>query len=140
MFNLLPASMSLFAIAAGVVHQSGTNIRVQVSHDGAPVEVIMTAVDKDYNVLQGTQVFPRRVVASRTSRKVNMRVPVGTWAVCARTAEPIAYAGTAGAGVHFESCAQIGPTAQRGGFGFGSSNLGSTLRDAISAPQIKVIK
>lgn len=139
MFNLLPASMSLFAVAAGVVHQVDTNVRVQVSHNGAPVEVIMTAVDKDYNVLKGTQVFPGRVIASRTIRKVNMRVPVGTWAVCARTAEPIMYSGKMGAGVHFESCAEIGPTEVKGGgLNFGQTNLGGSLREAIGTPKIEL--
>ena len=140
MINLLPASMSLFAVAAGVIHQAGNNVRVQVSHDGAPVEVIMTAVDENYNVLKGTQVFPGKVIASRTSKKVNMRVPVGTWAICARTAKPIAYAGTAGAGVHFESCAVIGPTDSKQGVNFGRTRLGGSLRDALAGPEVKVIQ
>ena len=141
MINLLPASMSLFAIAAGVLHQAGNNVRVQVSHNGTPVEVIMTAVDENYNVLKGTQVMPGRVVASRTARQVNMRVPVGTWAICARTAEPISYAGNVSGGVHFESCAAIGPTQSiKQGVNFGRTRLGSSLRDALAGPEIKVIQ
>ena len=100
----------------------------------------MTAVDENYNVLKGTQVMPERVVASRTARQVNMRVPVGTWAICARTAEPIAYDGTVGGGVHFESCAAIGPTQTNQGVSFGRTQLGSSLRDALSGPKLQVIK
>ena len=100
----------------------------------------MTAVDENYNVLKGTQVMPGRVVASRTARQVNMRVPVGTWAICARTAEPIAYAGNVSGGVHFESCAAIGPTERKANISTGSTRLGSSLRDALAGPKLQVVQ
>lgn len=139
MLNLLPASLSLFALSAGIVHQAGTNVRVSLSHNGAPLEVRMVAVDRQYNDVEGTQSFPEVARATRKPRKVSVRVPSGAWAICARTVKPVGFNGQIGSGVHFESCAELDPDQLQGRrFGFGSFGSSNGLRNALQDVKIEI--
>ena len=102
----------------------------------------MIAVDEDYNTLEGVRTFPGTFLATQKPRKVTMRVPQGTWAVCARTVNPVQVNGDLGAGVNFETCARVNPQklAQGNNLSFRPTQTGGRLRGALVNPDLTVIQ
>jgi len=99
-----------FALSAGVLQQNGTNLRVLVSHRGAPVEARMVAVDEEFNELEGVKSFPEKVLVTTDPRRVVMSVPTNTWAICA--VADVTYddiPGQVGHSFIVESCARVNP-------------------------------
>ena len=119
---------SAFALSAGIVRQAGTNVRVIVSHNGAPIQADMVAVDKEYNRLSA-RVMPATVrVGTNNSRRVNMRVPENTYAICA-VSEPLLAPGEVGGAFRIETCARVNPDKIKKGnrLNFGTQRTSGSL-------------
>ena len=135
---------SAFALSAGVLQQSGANLRVMVSHGGAPTEVRMIAVDEDYNALEDTRAFPAVLMATSEPRRVTMSVPTNTWAICAQTTNAYVPEGELGIGFIVESCARVNPhKLQRDAslnFGARRTRGGVGLQRSLQNPDVQIIQ
>lgn len=121
------------ALGVAVDFQNGESIRMDVSHKGQPIKVRMVAIDKDGNVLDNFTALPEELVvtASPKPRKVFVKFPSNTHAVCAQTSDLLTNVN--GAHLDYRSCVRVRPGQTAGHRGVNSadglkSRLGSALR------------
>lgn len=128
------------ALSAGVFQQSGNNIRVLVSHTGEPTQVELYAVDSDFNRVDA-RVFPATFTVSDRARRVTVKAPKNTHAVCVKTLTPVYLESQVGVGFDLESCARVNTDMlQRTNvLNFGSTNQGQRIRHGLQNPSIQQI-
>lgn len=131
---------SAHALAAGVFQQNGNNIRVLVSHRGQPTQVELYAVDKDYNRLEA-RAFPATFTVTDRARRVSIKAPKTTYAVCVKTLNPVYLQSQVGVGFDLESCARVNTDMlkERTTLNFGSTNQGQRIRYGLQNPTIQQI-
>ena len=128
------------ALSAGVFQQSGNNIRVLVSHRGEPTQVELFAVDAEYNRVDA-RVFPATFAVTDKARRVSVKAPTNTYAVCVRTLTPVYLESQVGVGFDLESCARVNTDMlQRTNvLNFGSTRQGQRIRHGLQNPSIQQI-
>ena len=134
-----------FALSAGVLEQHGTNLRVLVSHGGAPIEARIVAVDENYNELKEARAFPDQLLITGDPKRVSMAVPMNTYAICAVADitynDPNTQVAT---GMIIESCARVNPHKLQQGaqlnFGGRKTPGGQRLRNGLQNTEVQLIQ
>ena len=84
MLSSIASSLSLLALATGVIASNGYTSKIVVSHNGPPTAVEIVGLDENYNEVE-VKSFPGDFVATRNTRKtVTVELNPDVWAVCAK--------------------------------------------------------
>ena len=124
------------ALAAGVIFSNGSNVRLQVHHEGAPVNVEVVGINAAGQEVD-VKSFPQTMMVGRgRTRTAFVQLTPEVKSLCAATNSLASFeGGQVLSQLRFRSCTErLQPRTHTSTNGTTQGALGSRLRQALTAP------